>query len=54
MEKGNEPVKWTYEKGNKSLKADSSERDKNSKVDIWIFLSPRASDTISYRSERMQ
>jgi hypothetical protein len=33
---------------------DSSKRDNNNKVDIGVFLSSRASDTINDRLERMQ
>ena len=48
MKEGIEPYKWIWEKDKESKKADSSLRYMDSKVDILAFLSPRASDTISY------
>jgi len=54
IEKGNVPKKWTQEKDNEFPKVDSSEGHKSRKMDIWVFLSVRASDTINDRLERMQ
>ncbi len=54
IEKGNVPKKWTQDNDKESLKIDSSQWNKDSIMDTWVFLSPRASDTISVRLERMQ